>query len=240
MVELLSFEKYVNGRCDKPVTTHLLSALVSKQHWAAPVELMVERVPLASELKRFKENIGGSPSYTINMCFGEMFPDGKPLEKKLIVVQVTSFSLFPELDLYDCWLVFFFGSHWRIIKDRSLTSARAGGSSDLPSLPRDGPAGGCFFSPQRQHQPPDLTQQPVRPHQLRVWPADGRGGSAGSSAAPSSPRACDGNLSRTFHWKAVLNGRDFGHVQLVSWNNKEHSTSYCKQSFLHVFSDTKY
>ncbi|CAM9300918.1 unnamed protein product, partial [Lampetra planeri] len=53
MVELLSFEKYVN------------------------------------ELKQFKENMGGSPSYTINMCFGEMFPDGKPLEKKLIVVQVV-------------------------------------------------------------------------------------------------------------------------------------------------------
>ncbi|XP_062276268.1 interferon regulatory factor 7 [Scomber scombrus] len=53
MVELLSFETYVN------------------------------------ELKQFKENNGGSPSYTINMCFGEKFPDGKPLEKKLIVVQVV-------------------------------------------------------------------------------------------------------------------------------------------------------
>lgn len=53
VVELLSFEKYVN------------------------------------ELKQFKENNGGSPHYTINMCFGEKFPDGKPLEKKLIVVQVV-------------------------------------------------------------------------------------------------------------------------------------------------------
>ncbi|XP_068579746.1 interferon regulatory factor 7 isoform X2 [Cebidichthys violaceus] len=53
MVELLSFEKYVN------------------------------------ELKQFKENNGGSPDYTINMCFGEKFPDGKPLEKKLIVVKVV-------------------------------------------------------------------------------------------------------------------------------------------------------
>ncbi|KAM7002530.1 interferon regulatory factor 7 [Tautogolabrus adspersus] len=53
MVELLSFEKYVN------------------------------------ELKQFKENNGSSPEYTINMCFGEKFPDGKPLEKKLIVVKVV-------------------------------------------------------------------------------------------------------------------------------------------------------
>ncbi|XP_070827891.1 interferon regulatory factor 7 isoform X1 [Chaetodon trifascialis] len=53
MVELLSFEKYVN------------------------------------ELKQFKENNGGSPQYTINMCFGEKFPDGKALEKKLIVVKVV-------------------------------------------------------------------------------------------------------------------------------------------------------
>ncbi|XP_034542516.1 interferon regulatory factor 7 [Notolabrus celidotus] len=53
MVELLSFEKYVN------------------------------------ELKQFKENNSSSPEYTINMCFGEKFPDGKPLEKKLIVVKVV-------------------------------------------------------------------------------------------------------------------------------------------------------
>ncbi|KAF7659256.1 hypothetical protein LDENG_00001200 [Lucifuga dentata] len=53
MVELLSFEKYVN------------------------------------ELRQFKEYNGGSPEYTINMCFGEKFPDGKPLEKKLIVVKVV-------------------------------------------------------------------------------------------------------------------------------------------------------
>ncbi|XP_045894462.1 interferon regulatory factor 7 isoform X2 [Micropterus dolomieu] len=53
MVELLSFEKYVN------------------------------------ELKQFKDNNGRSPEYTINMCFGEKFPDGKPLEKKLIVVKVV-------------------------------------------------------------------------------------------------------------------------------------------------------
>ncbi|XP_073327534.1 interferon regulatory factor 7 [Pagrus major] len=53
MVELLSFDKYVN------------------------------------ELKQFKDNNGSSPKYTINMCFGEKFPDGKALEKKLIVVKVV-------------------------------------------------------------------------------------------------------------------------------------------------------
>lgn len=42
-----------------------------------------------NEVKQFKENNGGSPEYTINMCFGEKFPDGKPLEKKLIVVKVV-------------------------------------------------------------------------------------------------------------------------------------------------------
>ncbi|XP_061678086.1 interferon regulatory factor 7 [Syngnathoides biaculeatus] len=41
------------------------------------------------ELKQFKENKGRSPNYTITMCFGEIFPDGKPLEKKLITVQVV-------------------------------------------------------------------------------------------------------------------------------------------------------
>ncbi|KAM8892974.1 interferon regulatory factor 7 isoform 2-T2 [Spinachia spinachia] len=41
------------------------------------------------ELKQFKDNNGRSPEYTINMCFGEKFPDGKPLEKKLIVVKVV-------------------------------------------------------------------------------------------------------------------------------------------------------
>ncbi|XP_070686312.1 interferon regulatory factor 7 isoform X2 [Pempheris klunzingeri] len=42
-----------------------------------------------NELRQFRENNGGSPDYTINMCFGEKFPDGKPLEKKLIVVKVV-------------------------------------------------------------------------------------------------------------------------------------------------------
>ncbi|KAK0137276.1 Interferon regulatory factor 3 [Merluccius polli] len=43
----------------------------------------------AKELREFKENKRGSPEYVVNMCFGEKFPDGKPLEKKLIVVKVV-------------------------------------------------------------------------------------------------------------------------------------------------------
>ncbi|XP_034443083.1 interferon regulatory factor 7 [Hippoglossus hippoglossus] len=42
-----------------------------------------------NDLKKFKENNGGSPEYVINMCFGEKFPDGKALEKKLITVKVV-------------------------------------------------------------------------------------------------------------------------------------------------------
>ncbi|KAL0968403.1 hypothetical protein UPYG_G00266390 [Umbra pygmaea] len=42
-----------------------------------------------NELMAFKENRGGSPNYTIHMCFGEKFPDGKPLQKKLIHVKVV-------------------------------------------------------------------------------------------------------------------------------------------------------
>lgn len=103
MVELLSFEKYVHGRCrslahfceTKLVITSIIAALEASFH-----SEMVDRY-LCSELKQFKENNGGSPDYTINMCFGEKFPDGKALEKKLIVVKVTLFPNFPELHSKD-------------------------------------------------------------------------------------------------------------------------------------------
>ncbi|XP_020790489.2 interferon regulatory factor 7 [Boleophthalmus pectinirostris] len=42
-----------------------------------------------NELKTFRENNGRSPEYTITMCFGEKFPDGRALERKLIVVKVV-------------------------------------------------------------------------------------------------------------------------------------------------------
>ncbi|XP_056138663.1 interferon regulatory factor 7 isoform X2 [Lampris incognitus] len=57
-----------------------------------PQSVMVELLSFENfinELKHFKENNGGSPNYTVNMCFGEKFPDGKPPEKKLIVVKVV-------------------------------------------------------------------------------------------------------------------------------------------------------
>uniref|UniRef100_A0A3P8VDB4 Interferon regulatory factor 7 n=1 Tax=Cynoglossus semilaevis TaxID=244447 RepID=A0A3P8VDB4_CYNSE len=53
------------------------------------VEELLNFETFVKELKSFKENNGSSPRYTINMCFGEKFPDGKPLEKKLIVVKVV-------------------------------------------------------------------------------------------------------------------------------------------------------
>ncbi|KAK3526615.1 hypothetical protein QTP70_030754 [Hemibagrus guttatus] len=41
------------------------------------------------DLMDFKENRRGSPEYTIYLCFGERFPDDKPVERKLIVVKVV-------------------------------------------------------------------------------------------------------------------------------------------------------
>ncbi|XP_061825966.1 interferon regulatory factor 7 isoform X1 [Nerophis lumbriciformis] len=46
-----------------------------------------------AELEQYRENNASSPNYTITMCFGEKFPDGKPLEKKLISVQVVPLIL---------------------------------------------------------------------------------------------------------------------------------------------------
>lgn len=42
-----------------------------------------------NELRLFHENKRSSPDYTIQMCFGEKFPDGKPPERKLVVVKVV-------------------------------------------------------------------------------------------------------------------------------------------------------
>uniref|UniRef100_H2TVY0 Interferon regulatory factor 7 n=1 Tax=Takifugu rubripes TaxID=31033 RepID=H2TVY0_TAKRU len=117
----------------------------------------------AHELKLFKENNGGSPEYTINMCFGEKFPDGKALEKKLVSVKVRLHWNSLPSELRDA-----FTSHPLLVP--------AGGPSDMSTPPRDGPFGGGVISPQLQHQPANVTQQPLRSHQLRFRTADGRPG----------------------------------------------------------------
>ncbi|XP_036431658.1 interferon regulatory factor 7 isoform X1 [Colossoma macropomum] len=52
-------------------------------------ELLFSFDKYTKDLRDFRENCRGSPEYTIYLCFGEKFPDGKPLEKKLIVVKVV-------------------------------------------------------------------------------------------------------------------------------------------------------
>ncbi|XP_072525037.1 interferon regulatory factor 7 [Salminus brasiliensis] len=52
-------------------------------------ELLFSFEKYNKDLKDFMENQRGSPDYTIYLCFGEKFPDGKPLQKKLIVVKVV-------------------------------------------------------------------------------------------------------------------------------------------------------
>ncbi|MCI4381661.1 hypothetical protein PGIGA_G00254650 [Pangasianodon gigas] len=52
-------------------------------------ELLFSFDKYKKDLMDFKENRRGSPEYTIYLCFGEKFPDGKPLDRKLIVVKVV-------------------------------------------------------------------------------------------------------------------------------------------------------
>ncbi|XP_062847036.1 interferon regulatory factor 7 [Trichomycterus rosablanca] len=53
-------------------------------------ELLFSFDKYKKDLMDFKENRRGSPEYTICLCFGEKFPDEKPIEKKLIIVKVVS------------------------------------------------------------------------------------------------------------------------------------------------------
>ncbi|KAJ8003040.1 hypothetical protein DPEC_G00165230 [Dallia pectoralis] len=59
-----------------------------KMNQTEPVQLLSFH-QFDKDLIAFKEHRQGSPDYTIHMCFGEIFPDGKPLEKKLIYVKVV-------------------------------------------------------------------------------------------------------------------------------------------------------
>nr|AUL77423.1 interferon regulatory factor 7 [Gymnodiptychus pachycheilus] len=52
-------------------------------------ELLLSFDKYIRDLMDFRENRRGSPDYTIYLCFGEKLPDGKPLEKKLIIVKIV-------------------------------------------------------------------------------------------------------------------------------------------------------
>lgn len=55
----------------------------------------------------------------------------------------------------------------------------------MPTLPRARSHGRSVVPAQRQHQPADVAQQPVRPHQLRVRAAERRaGGGAAQRVVP--------------------------------------------------------
>ncbi|KAJ8343177.1 hypothetical protein SKAU_G00305060 [Synaphobranchus kaupii] len=68
----------------------------SEEHHADPAKLpQNEEVELLnfekylSDLRDFQSNRQRSPEYSIYLCFGQKFPDGKPREKKLITVKVV-------------------------------------------------------------------------------------------------------------------------------------------------------
>ncbi|KAG9281146.1 interferon regulatory factor 7 isoform X1 [Astyanax mexicanus] len=52
-------------------------------------ELLFSFEKYTKDLMDFQSHQRGSPDYTIYLCFGEKFPDGKALEKKLIIVKVV-------------------------------------------------------------------------------------------------------------------------------------------------------